>query len=147
MIEVKVTITAPEISEAINNLAAAIGNRPATETVSKDANATQGVSITPVAPAQTQTVPAAPAVNPTTPVAQETVATAPTTSVPNTSPSDGKTYTKEELSKAGAALCEQGKMADLINLLAKYGVQSIVELGAEHYASIAAELKALGAKL
>lgn len=142
MIEVKVTIAAPELSEAINNLAAAICNRPMTT------NGTTPVQQTVVSVPDNGVIATAPMTNPTTAV-PKTAPTAETSSVNTTSPSEqpAKTYTKEELSNAGAALCEQGKMADLINLLAKYGVQSIVELGKEHYAAIAVDLKALGANL
>jgi hypothetical protein len=158
MIEVKVIIAAPELSEAINNLAAAISNRPITtnNTTPVEAKATPNapaafVSTTPV---QQATVPdnsviaTAPMTNPTTAV-PKTAPTVEISSVNTASPSEQpvKTYTKEELSNAGAALCEQGKMADLIDLLAKYGVQSIVELDKEHYAAIAVDLKALGANL
>lgn len=157
MTEVKVTIAAPELSEAINNLAAAISNRSiTTNTTPVEAKATPNapVAFVNTTPAQQVTVPdngviaTAPMTNPTTTV-PKTASTVKTSSVNTTSPSEqpAKTYTKEELSNAGAALCEQGKMADLINLLAKYGVQSIVELGKEHYAAIAVDLKALGANL
>lgn len=149
MNEIKITLSIPGLPEAINNLADAIrGN---------------GVSVTtgsaPVAVEATQPdtaeIPQTP-VNPTQPVQQNTeavtLATAASPSAP-TAPAPSETaavnYTIEQLSVAGAALCEQGKMAQLIALLGKYGVQAVTQLKPtpDVLNAFAAELKALGANL
>ncbi len=158
MNEIKITLTVPGLPEAINNLADAIrGNSTAAPVASApvvqqpEAKATQPV--------------AAPVVNPTTPAAapvQTPVAnTAPVNAAPvvNAAPSvpsapapsnaAAVNYTIEQLSVAGAALCEQGKMPQLIALLGKYGVQAVTQLNPapETLNAFAAELKALGANL
>lgn len=58
-----------------------------------------------------------------------------------------KEYTLEQISQAGAYLIEEGKMDALINLTAKYGVQSIVQLDKSQYGAFARDMVALGAKL
>ena len=81
--------------------------------------------------------------------------TAPVNTAPSapTAPAPSETaavnYTIEQLSVAGAALCEQGKMAQLIALLGKYGVQAVTQLKPtpDVLNAFAAELKALGANL
>jgi len=146
MNEIKITLTVPGLPEAINNLAEAIrGNSTAAPVASAP------VVQQPTAQA-TQPV-AAPVVNPTpaaAPVQTPVANTAP--SVPSApAPSNAATvnYTIEQLSVAGAALCEQGKMPQLIALLGKYGVQAVTQLNPapETLNAFAAELKALGANL
>ena len=56
-------------------------------------------------------------------------------------------YTVEELSRAGAALIDAGKMPQLLALLGKFGVQAVTQLPKEAYSAFGAELKALGAQL
>ena len=159
MNEIKITLTVPGLPEAINNLADAIrGNSTAAAPVASAPVVQQPT-------AQATQPEAAPVVNPTTPAAapvQTPVAnTAPVNTAPvvNAAPSvpsapapsnaAAVNYTIEQLSVAGAALCEQGKMPQLIALLGKYGVQAVTQLNPapETLNAFAAELKALGANL
>lgn len=55
-----------------------------------------------------------------------------------------KTYTAEEIGRAGSLLLEQGKMNDLAQLLAAFGVQSINQLAPEQYPAFAASMRGLG---
>ena len=48
----------------------------------------------------------------------------------------------EELSRAGAALIDAGKMPQLLALLGKFGVQAVTQLPKEAYSAFGAELKA-----
>lgn len=169
MNEIKITLTVPGLPEAINNLAEAIrGNSTATPVASAPvvqqptAQATQPVAA-PVAhvntaPTQTAVVPESgvlPGAVPATPTVAANApmtAAAPTATVPSApAPSNAAAvnYTIEQLSVAGAALCEQGKMPQLIALLGKYGVQAVTQLNPapETLNAFAAELKALGANL
>lgn len=59
------------------------------------------------------------------------------------------TYTIDQISNAGAELCEQGKMSQLIELLGKYGVQAVTQLAdkPELLNQLGADLKAIGAAL
>lgn len=158
MNEIKITLTVPGLPEAINNLAEALrGNSVAAPVAS--------APVVQQPTAQATQPEAAPVVNPTTPAAapvQTPVAnTAPVNTAPvvNAAPSvpsapapsnaAAVNYTIEQLSVAGAALCEQGKMPQLIALLGKYGVQAVTQLNPapETLNAFAAELKALGANL
>lgn len=160
MNEIKITLSIPGLPEAINNLAEAIrgngvsvptGSAPmAVEATQPDTNA--DVPQTPVnpttpavAPVQAQGAVHTQAVNTGAPV--NTAPSAPTAPAP--SETAAVNYTIEQLSVAGAALCEQGKMAQLIALLGKYGVQAVTQLKPtpDVLNAFAAELKALGANL
>lgn len=163
MLEIK--ITAPEISEAINNLARAIGlavTNPvgmtigvvptnttcaaANETTSAQPEAPAATVANPAVPASVpQTVPTAPnmqSVNYPTPDANNT-----TPPVAQTVPTAAPQYTLEMIAKAGTALIDAGKMAELSALLAKYGVEALTTLDPAHYGTFAAELRAMGAAI
>lgn len=159
MNEIKITLNIPGLPEAINNLADAIrgngvsvptGSAPvAVEATQPDAKAdipqTPVNPTTPaVAPEQTPVVNTQPVNNNTAPV--NTAPSAPIAPAPS---EEATNYTIEQLSVAGAALCEQGKMAQLIALLGKYGVQAVTQLKPtpDVLNAFAAELKALGANL
>ena len=58
-----------------------------------------------------------------------------------------KTYTREEIARAGSALVTLGKMQELLALLQRYGVASVAQLSPEQYGAFAADLIALGASL
>jgi hypothetical protein len=60
---------------------------------------------------------------------------------------DAPTYTLDQISKAGAALVDAGKMEPLLGLLTKYGVQAITQLQPAQYGVFATELRALGAQI
>lgn len=139
MLEINVTVTIPGLPEAINNLATAISGKTAITVPAVEENTVkepkeQPVTQTPVEP-----------VAPVTPVAPATV---PETVAPTPAPAVAA-YTIEQLSIAGAALCEQGKMPQLIALLGKYGVQAVTQLSntPDVINGFATELKALGAAL
>ena len=55
--------------------------------------------------------------------------------------------TVSDLSRAGAALIDQGKMPQLIELLRKFGVQAVTQLKPEAYPEFMEALRELGAKL
>lgn len=148
MLEIKVTVSAPELSEAINNLAKAYAGNPTATVQTVNPVQTETVVPTqPVAPvtnsAPSVNTPPAPAVT-TQPVQTVPTATSPAVQAPS---EPAKTYTQEQLSNAGAALCEQGKMPQLIQLLSQFGAQSIVQVSKEQYTALAEGLKALGANL
>lgn len=77
----------------------------------------------------------------------DTAPPSPPDPVPETPAVQARTYTLDELSRAGAALIDQGKMAQLLALLKKYNVQALTQLDPSVYASVADELITLGAKL
>ena len=97
-------------------------------------SATPAQTAAPMAP----TVPVAPSVPAATPAAN-------TTPVPV--PTAAPQYTLDMIATAGSALIDAGKMGQLMQLLAKYGVASLTELAPESYGAVASELRALGARI
>lgn len=100
------------------------------------------VAPAPVTPAPTPT--AAPAATPT--LVAPAPAAAPV-AAPAAVPSAAPTYTLDALARAGAALAQSGKMQEALDLLAKYGVQTVNQLRPEQYGAFATELRALGAQV
>lgn len=130
MLDIQLKINAAELAAAINNLAAAISG------AKKDIKE-GGVEISAAAQASTPAAevtaaPAAPAAQP-----------APSTVVPTAAPR----YTLDMIAAAGSALIDAGKMEQLMQLLGKFGVASLVELTPDRYGAVAAELRALGAAI
>lgn len=145
MNEIKITLSIPGLPEAINNLAEALrGNGVSVPTGSapKAVEATQPVAVA------NADVPQTP-VKPTPAAQQNTAAVTPSAPTAPTATAATVNYTIDQLSVAGAALCEQGKMAQLIALLGKYGVQAVTQLKPtpDVLNPFASELKALGANL
>lgn len=160
MSEIKITITAPELTEAINHLAIALEKNAGTP-IGEPVPATP-TNVTPVpvapttAPQYAQAAPATPNVNYPTdatqsvaqpvPVAPTPVAPTPVASAP-TVPTSAPTFTLEMLSKAGADLVDMGQMDPLMMLLQSFGVEAITALHPDHYGTFATELRKLGAQI
>ena len=92
---------------------------------------------TPAAPAQAIT--AAPAVQ--TPMPAPATAPAPEAPTP---PAPAPQVTIEDVTRAAVALADQGRKADLLALLGKFGVRAITELGAEQLGPFKQALEILG---
>lgn len=145
MTEVKITITAPELANAINNLAAALAGKTSLDNPDKSVQTEQNVmqynSVAPVAPvsapAQVTNVVTPPAPSPA-PAAQTPA---------NTVPTGAPQYTMDMLAVAGTALIDAGRMGELCGLLAKYGVESVTALNPAQYGAFATDLRALGAQI
>ena len=140
MLEMKITIAAPDLAAAINNLAVALANG---NTVPAE-KATTPVASAPVAQPATPTAPVNPTPAPVAPVAQAPVAQAP---VAPAVPTGAPTYTLEMIARAGTALVDAGKMDALCGLLAKYGVEALTALDPAQYGNFANDLRALGAQI
>ena len=154
MFELKITMEITGLPEALNNLADAITASTASAAASAAPVAAEPVAA-PAAPAvnPTMVAPAQPA--PTTGTVAPTPAPAPVqanakmaTAAPTApaAPTE-RSYTLEELSRAGAGLVDRGMMPQLCELLRKYGVQAVTMLDPSQYGALAADLKALGANL
>lgn len=145
MLEIKVTIEAPELSAAINNLAKAFeqGATADARSVVQGAQATKTQTgeaiVSPPVQETAQPVQNTPVVNIPAP---EQVATPEAQQAPVAE----KKYTLEELSNAGARLVDAGKMPQIMQLINKYGVQAINQLNPAVYGEFAKDLIALGAK-
>ena len=172
MLEMKITIAAPDLAAAINNLAVALANgntvpaekltKAEKQTEAKDAAQQAQAPVNPMqatgaplsaTPAQTvapvANVPVAPAVvqqaaPAVAPVAQAPIAQAP---VAPAVPTGAPTYTLEMIARAGTALVDAGKMDALCGLLAKYGVEALTALDPAQYGNFANDLRALGAQI
>lgn len=166
MLEIKITAT--EIAKALNNLAEAIGLAVTTpngtmngatassttcagadESTPEQLEVANGFVAVPVpAPtvSPTATVPAPAATVP----AQAATVTSETTAAPAqaaTVPTAAPQYTLEMLAKAGTALIDAGKTAELQALLQKYGVEALTALDPAQYGAVATELRAMGATI
>lgn len=142
MLEMRITIEAPELVGALNNLAAAMG----------------GAKLTPqqgavAAPQQPMTNPqtAAPAPAPVQPnplpspgpVAQAT----PNYPAPNVPLAQPPQYTIDQIMAAGATLMDAGKVNELRNLLMSFGANAVMDLKPEQLGAFATGLRELGAKI
>ena len=162
MMEMKITVEAPDLAASILKLAEAIASGPDPSILTPDeplpvasyptapapAPAPAApVSPAPVTPTQTPTpAPAAPVAAPA-PNAGQTSAAPGNTPAPTVPVAGAPTYTLDQISRAGASLVDAGKMQQLLELLGRYGVQAVTQLQPEQYGTFATELRALGAQI
>ena len=158
MLEIKITIAAPDLAVAINNLAAALSDKAPHFVCTQNGGNNHQIenvgTLTMNIGSKTQpTAPAAP-VNPMQATGAPLSATpaqtmAPVANVPVASavPTGAPTYTLDMIARAGAALVDAGKMDALCGLLAKYGVEALTALDPAQYGNFANELRALGATI
>lgn len=142
MLEMKVTIApTTELVAVLEKLATAIGGVESAKPVNPTAAPTPTPSVpgVPSSAIPAQMVPAAAPVPTVAPIADAASASVVPTAAPQ--------YTLEMISNAGTSLVDAGKMAELLQLLAKHGVNALTELKPEAYGGIAAELRALGATI
>ena len=177
MLEMKITVAAPDLAAAINNLAAALdGKNPHTvcnqygtdnKHIDNVGTVNMGMSgkaqpATPAAPVNPTPAPTVPTQAPGAPLsatpAQTAAQVAPTVPVAQpapvantapapTVPTSAPQYTLDMIATAGSALIDAGKMDQLMQLLGKFGVASLTELAPESYGAVAGELRALGATI
>lgn len=177
MMEMKITVEAPDLAASILKLAEAIASGPDPALLIPDeplpvsaypATPAAAPVAAPVAPVAAPVSPApvnpAPGPAPTTaaPVAAPSPSPTPVTNAPTAGPTSaapGNTpapavpvtgapaYTLDQISRAGASLVDAGKMQQLLELLGRYGVQAVTQLKPEQYGAFATELRALGAQI
>lgn len=164
MMEMKITVEAPDLAASILKLAEAIASGPDPSILTPDeplpvasyptapAPAPAPAPAAPVSPAPvtpTQTPTPAPVATPTPAPAPAAPAqtVAPTNPAPTVPVTTAPTYTLDQIAKAGASLVDAGKMEQLLALLAKYGVQAVTQLQPDQYGVFATELRTLGAQL
>lgn len=162
MSDIKITVEAPGLVEAINALAAAmagkvpcssgtvpLGSAPAAPSAAVPAAAPAAAPAAvdvPWAVAQQPIQPAA-AIPGGYSAAATTGPQLPVQPAPAAAQAAAATPTIEAIATAGAALCEKGMMAQLVGLLQKYGCQAITQLQPEHIPAFVTELRALGAAI
>ena len=177
MMEMKITVEAPDLAASILKLAEAIASGPDPALLIPDEPLP--VSAYPATPAAAPVAaPVAPVAAPVSPApVNPTPGPAPTTAAPVVAPSPSPTpvtnaptvgptsaapgntpapavpvtgapaYTLDQISRAGASLVDAGKMQQLLELLGRYGVQAVTQLKPEQYGAFATELRALGAQI
>lgn len=177
MMEMKITVEAPDLAASILKLAEAIASGPDPALLIPDeplpvsaypATPAAAPVAAPVAPVAAPVSPApvnpTPGPAPTTaaPVAAPSPSPTPVTNAPTAGPTSaapGNTpapavpvtgapaYTLDQISRAGASLVDTGKTQQLLELLGRYGVQAVTQLKPEQYGALATELRALGAQI
>lgn len=176
MMEMKITVEAPDLAASILKLAEAIASGPDPALLIPDeplpvsaypatpapaAAPVVAPVAAPVSPAPVNPTPgpaptmAAPVVAPSpspTPVTNAPTA-GPTSAAPGNTPAPAvpvagaPTYTLDQISRAGASLVDAGKMQQLLELLGRYGAQAVTQLKPEQYGAFATELRGLGAQI
>lgn len=170
MFEAKLTITAPGLEMALNNLAAAISGAkvgPMTGPAAAPSNpqdptlAAPSAAPAPTAPqaapqaGPTSAYPSNPAPGPIptaaaagfpgpapTPVSQ--ASPLPQAGLPLGGPPQ---YTVDQIMQAGATLMDAGKVTELTNLLHSFGVQAVMDLKPEQLGAFATEMRKMGAAI
>lgn len=137
MLEINVTVAAPELAGAIHSLAAALSGTALPAPVSPVAPPPAPVQ-PPAAVAPIATPAAAPA--PVQPSAAPPV-------VPVVPVAAAPTYSRDQIMTAGAALIDAGKINDLMGLLNTFGVQAVTQLKQDQLGAFATELRKLGAQI
>lgn len=154
MFEINVTVNAPELAEALNNLAAALKGAKLEPAASKTGKADKPAPVPPadyMPPADTAPAPAAPApaVTPA-PAPAPAPVQAPVTPAPAPAPvpvAPAPTYNRDQIMTAGAALIDAGKINELMGLLNSFGVQAVTQLKQDQLGAFATELRKLGAQI
>lgn len=91
----------------------------------------------PVTPSQATTAPATP-VMPVQPLAPPAASAVPTTQA---------SYTLDDLARAGMTLMDSGRQGDLLQLLARFGVDALPALPQAQYGAFATALREMGAQI
>lgn len=147
MLEMRITIEAPELVGALNNLAAAMGGAKLTpqqgavaapqQPMTNPQTAAPAPAPAPAAPVQPNQLPSP------GPVAQAT----PNYPAPNVPLAQPPQYTIDQIMAAGATLMDAGKVNELRNLLMSFGANAVMDLKPEQLGAFATGLRELGAKI
>lgn len=152
MFEINVTVNAPELAEALNNLAAALKGAKLEPAASKTGKADKPAPVPPadyMPPADTAPAPATPAPA-VTPAPAPAPVQAPVTPAPAPAPvpvAPAPAYNRDQIMTAGAALIDAGKINELMGLLNSFGVQAVTQLKQDQLGAFATELRKLGAQI
>ena len=132
-LEITVRLEAPELAASLDNLAAAIANKPLTAAPTTTTKAKKEKEPAATAPAASATP------EPTTQPAPETASTS--EFAPATAPE--ATYTLVQVREKLATLSQAGKQAQVKTLITKMGAAKLSDVPAEKYAELMKEAEAL----
>lgn len=110
-----------------------------------EAPAVQPVPTAPVV--QPTPVPVQVAAVPTAPVVTAPVPAAPVTQPAAAVPTAQSSYTLDDLARAGMTLMDSGRQGDLLQLLARFGVDALPALPQAQYGAFATALREMGAQI
>lgn len=161
---ISIEIKAPELATAILSLAEALKGTslPVPQQPLIPAAPVQPEPTQPVYQAPTQPVYQAPPVQqipeqptnvvPITPVQQPVQQQPPVqqqapVAPPQAVPTSTATYTMDQLAVAATQLVDAGRRDDLLQLLASFGAQALMQLPKEQYGAFATKLREMGAKI
>ena len=141
MLEITIHVTGLEkLADAIISLSGMKNPAAAPAAVMGTGVPVSPTQMAPVQPGPVQTVPAAPALVPVTPSAMPIPGPIPTTVVP-------QEYTQDQIAVAMTGLSDQGRGAELVNILAGFGVSSLVQVPKERYPELVLVLREAGAAI
>ena len=141
MLEMTITVKAPELTGAITQLAEALSGRKET-TAPVTVNPAEQA---PVARIDEHAEKMSP--DPTAVPVSSTPTSAPAAPISAPVATSAPTYTLDAIAKAGTSLVDAGKMDALLALLAKYNIQAVTQLAPSQYGAFATELRGLGAQI
>lgn len=147
MLEMRITIEAPELVGALNNLAAAIGGAKLTPQQGAVAAPQQPVTNPQTAAPMPAPAPATPAQPNPLPSPGPVAQTTPNYPAPNVPLAQPPQYTIDQIMAAGATLMDAGKVNELRNLLMSFGANAVMDLKPEQLGAFATGLRELGAKI
>lgn len=147
MLEMRITIEAPELVGALNNLAAAIGGAKLTPQQGAVAAPQQPVTNPQTAAPAPTPAPATPAQPNPLPSPGPVAQTTPNYPAPNVPLAQPPQYTIDQIMAAGATLMDAGKVNELRNLLMSFGANAVMDLKPEQLGAFATGLRELGAKI
>ena len=162
MMEMKITVEAPDLAASILKLAKAIASGPDPDILTPDeplpvasyptapapAPAPAApVSPAPVTPTQTPAPTATPPVAAPAPTVGQTSAAPGNTPAPPVPGTGGPPDPPGQIYRGGGARGDGGELPHRLELLGRYGVQAVTQLQPEQYGAFATELRALGAQI
>lgn len=148
MSEITIRIEAPEIAQAINNLANALsGKNSQDKPAFKAAAPTNNVPNTQV-PTSAMPQPAVPTQTvPVTQIASSAIQTPVSTPAITQAPTSVPSYSIEQFQTAIAPLLDAGKVAQVQQLVQSFGVATLMEIPKERYGEFANGLRGIGGVL
>lgn len=148
MSEIIIKIEAPEIAQAINNLANALSSKAPQNAPSFKAATPANNTPTMQVPTSAMPQPAVPTQTvPVTLVAPPAVQTPSTVQTPVTAPTSVPSYSIEQFQTAIAPLLDAGKVAQVQQLVQSFGVATLMEIPKERYGEFANGLRGIGGVL